>query len=98
MIKQLQARCPIIRLLLKSVSQDTHPKINNFKRYTNELAVRDGILVFYGRLSIVVVPFKIILEIAIAVHYNFAHIDAGNLCCKVNLDPRKTKSKLERAE
>ena len=97
-IRQLQGRCRDLSRLRTMLSQGIISKnwpgcLSSFRRYVNVLKVVDGVVVF-GESNVVVVPFKLVVELALSVHYNFAHIGRDKLIHLLSLliwHPSQTK-------
>lgn len=58
-------------------SQELHA----FKRYANRLEVEDDAIIFVGPSRVFVVPFEMYLEVALILHYRFAHVGRDKLMC-----------------
>ena len=76
-IQRMQKRDKELRTLYNSLSRNVPPRewdqcIKEYRRYHRDLHVCDGLLV-YGRSNVIVAPFGIVLDLSVALHYNFSH-------------------------
>jgi hypothetical protein len=66
------------------VKQSTKACLQRFKRYTNSLRVCYGILMYDGdSVSLPVVPFPFLVELAVRMHWNTAHIGRHKLIYRI---------------
>ena len=82
-IKMIQKSCKQLRSLHKNLQRDRLSKdwasnLKEFKRFGNKLFILDDVLVF-GDSRVIVVPFSVVLELAISIHFNFAHVGRDKL-------------------
>ena len=80
LVKEVQSRCGELKSLHKCLKDSVAPKnwpssISRYRRFAKKLSICDGILVFQGNnVSIVLVPFSIVTELALTIHAEFAHL------------------------
>ena len=82
-IKFVQKRSKDLSKLFKLISQDIPCRDwpnshSNYRRYRERLHIIDGVLVF-ADTKVIVVPFVLVVELAICLHFNFAHIGRDKL-------------------
>ena len=82
-IEVLQARNSVLKVLKRVITlnipaQEWPTKISSFKRYVKELRVVDGVVV-YGERRVIVVPFHVVTELAISIHFHFSHVGRDKL-------------------
>ena len=82
-IKTIQKRCAKLRSLHKNLrknvpTKDWSSNLNEYRRFVSKLKIIDDVLV-YGDSNVIVVPFNVVLELTISVHFNFAHIGRDKL-------------------
>ena len=82
-IIEIQKRCGELRSLFRMLSGDVPAKqwpekLRRYKRYKDKLSLIENVIV-YGDTNVIVVPFKVCLDLAVALHYNFAHIGRDKL-------------------
>ena len=83
-IRFIQSHCPNLKLLYRHLMRETEVKawpncIKNFSRFVKKLSIQDGIIVFSNPNPVIVVSFNIILELAIVIHFSFAHLGRDKL-------------------
>ena len=79
----IQRRCPEIRKVFNHLKSNTSSKkwnasLSDYRRHANNLKVIDGVVV-YGINNVVVVPSKMVLELTLTIHFNFAHVGRDKL-------------------
>ena len=82
-IQRIQHRCPILRCLKTRINcgvptKSWPKKLAEYRRHISNLSIVNDILV-YGSNNVVVVPRELIVELALTVHCQFAHIGRDKL-------------------
>ena len=97
-IRQIQRRNGEMKTLYR-VLRDNLPckewpsNVTEYRRYAKKLSIVDNVIVF-NECNVIVVPSKIVVELAVAVHFNFSHIGRDKLMSllfDLVWHPRKTK-------
>ena len=84
-IRDVQSHCSAIKSVIRCINAKTPTKlwpknVNNFARFHKRLEVYNGLLVYnFNCAKIIVVPFNILLEMAVTLHYDLAHIGRDKL-------------------
>jgi len=78
-VKALQFECPELRTLKQQLEQQLPQTqwpgiLKPFKRNAASISLRNDVLVFSGNKSVPLVPFNILVDVVLSVHYEFAHI------------------------
>jgi hypothetical protein len=78
-IRDFQSRDSDLRQLKRVVSSGVSPKewpdqIQHFTHHASKLNVRNNILTFTNSCEIIVLTFKLTVELILFLHYNFAHV------------------------
>lgn len=82
--KSIQSRSSELRALRRVLSQGLPPKqwphnLKPFRYHANKLSLINNIIVYSQPKPVIVVSFTIALEIALVVHFDFAHIGRDKL-------------------
>jgi hypothetical protein len=85
-IKHVQSKCPEVALLKELIVKETPCKhwpniLKRFSRHAHRLSIIDDTLVYNDNdvSHVIVVPLNIVLEIAIVLHFGFAHVGRDKL-------------------
>lgn len=85
LIQSIQTNDPDLSLIKSSLNNDVVPNwsesLKPYKPHMSHLSIINDVLVYVkgNQIPIIVVPFNILLDIAIMLHYNFAHIGRDKL-------------------
>lgn len=83
-IGNIQSSCPHLRSLRRILGRGLPPKqwpqnLKQFRYYAKKLSIEDGLLIYSDPEPISVVSFGVLLEVALVVHYDFAHVGRDKL-------------------
>ena len=77
-LQKIQNKCRILSSLRRFLTADfcTWPEnIERFKRFRKFIIIENNLLVFInGPYKLFIVPFSLLVELILVIHYNFAHI------------------------
>ena len=82
-VNQLQSRNTELNELRKLIkgnvpSKDWPGRLTSYRRHANKLSIMNNVVV-WGEQRLVVVPHKVVLELAVTIHFNFAHVGRDKL-------------------
>lgn len=83
-IKRIQVHCSELKLLKnnllnKNPSKNWPERIKKFSRYASKLSIVNGIVVYNCPEPIIVVPHHCVVEIALFLHFHYAHVGRDKL-------------------
>ena len=82
-IRSIQKRCGELKTLYRMLKSDVPVKqwpksLQSYRKHHDKLSIVNDVLV-YGHTNVVVVPFKVCVDLAVVLHFNFAHIGRDKL-------------------
>jgi hypothetical protein len=81
-VLKLQKCCPVLSVLKRNIQSPPDqwpPQISRFRRYKNQLAVRDGMVEHTKDKTVVVVPFEFLVEFTLVLHHKMLHLGRQKL-------------------